>query len=122
MQQGRYDASIETDVLPEPRNRVSISINVDEGTVAAIKHINVVGNEIYNDDVLDELFELKTTHWLSFFKNDDKYSREKLTGDIDNITAGAQRFIINQSGRRWTGLYKPAKAGERQGYCNHGEL
>lgn len=87
VQQGRYDANIETDVLPEPRNRVSISINVDEGTVAAIKHINVVGNEIYSDDELKDLFELKTTGLLSFFKNDDKYSREKLTGDLERITS-----------------------------------
>jgi len=87
VQQGRYDANIETDVLPEPRNRVSISINVDEGTVASIKHINVVGNEIYTDDELEDLFELKTTGLLSFFKNDDKYSREKLTGDLERLTS-----------------------------------
>lgn len=87
VQQGRYDASIETEVLPEPRNRVSININVDEGSVAVIKHINVVGNEVFNDDELSELFELKTTGWLSFFKNDDKYSREKLTGDLEGITS-----------------------------------
>ena len=87
VQQGRYDASIETEVLPEPRNRVSISINVDEGTVASIKHINVVGNEIFSDEELTDLFELKTTGWLSFFKNDDKYSREKLTGDLEGITS-----------------------------------
>ncbi len=90
VQQGRYDANIETDVLPEPRNRVSISINVDEGTVAAIKHINVVGNEIYSDEELKDLFELKTTGWLSFFKNDDKYSREKLTGDLESLTSWYQ--------------------------------
>ena len=87
VQQGRYDASIETEVLPEPRNRVSISIDVDEGTVASIKHINVVGNEIFSDEELTDLFELKTTGWLSFFKNDDKYSREKLTGDLEGITS-----------------------------------
>ena len=87
VQQGRYDANIETDVLPEPRNRVSININVDEGTVASIKHINVVGNEIYTDDDLKDLFELKTTGLLSFFKNDDKYSREKLTGDLERLTS-----------------------------------
>ncbi|MBE9538353.1 MAG: outer membrane protein assembly factor BamA [Proteobacteria bacterium] len=90
VQQGRYDANIETDVLPEPRNRVSIIINVDEGTVAAIKHINVVGNEIYSDEDLKDLFELKTTGWLSFFKNDDKYSREKLTGDLETLTSWYQ--------------------------------
>ena len=87
VQQGRYDAGIETEVLPEPRNRVSISINVDEGTVASIKHINVVGNEVYSDDELGDVFQLKTTGLLSFFKNDDKYSREKLTGDLEGITS-----------------------------------
>ena len=53
VQQGRYDANIETEVIPEPRNRVTINIDVDEGTVAAIKHINVVGNEVYSDGELD---------------------------------------------------------------------
>nr|WP_235898678.1 outer membrane protein assembly factor BamA [Parahaliea maris] len=87
VQQGRYDANIETEVLPEPRNRVSINIDVDEGTVAAIKHINVVGNEVFDDEELTDLFELKTTGWLSFFTNDDKYSREKLTGDLETLTS-----------------------------------
>jgi len=87
VQQGRYDANIETEVLPEPRNRVTVSINVDEGTVASIKHINVVGNEVYDDGDLGDLFELQTTGWLSFFTNDDKYSREKLTGDLETLTS-----------------------------------
>lgn len=87
VQQGRYDASIETEVLPEPRNRVSVNIDVDEGTVAAIKHINVVGNEVFEDEELTDLFALKTTGWFSFFTNDDKYSREKLTGDLETLSS-----------------------------------
>ncbi|WP_462291453.1 outer membrane protein assembly factor BamA [Haliea sp.] len=87
VQQGRYDASIETEVLPEPRNRVSVNIDVDEGTVAAIKHMNIVGNEIFDDEELTDLFELKTTGWFSFFTNDDKYSREKLTGDLEALSS-----------------------------------
>ena len=85
--QGRYDAAIETEVIPEPRNRVSIAIDVDEGTVASIKHVNIVGNEVFTDEDLTDIFELKTTGWLSFFTNDDKYSREKLTGDLENLTS-----------------------------------
>jgi outer membrane protein insertion porin family len=85
--QGRYDAAIDTEVIPEPRNRVAINIDVDEGTVASIKHVNVVGNSVFSDDELTELFELKTTGWFSFFTNDDKYSREKLTGDLENLTS-----------------------------------
>lgn len=87
VQQGRYDANIETEVLPEPRNRVSVSIDVDEGTVATIKHMNIVGNEVFDDEELFDGFALKTTNLLSFFRNDDKYSREKLSGDLESLTS-----------------------------------
>lgn len=85
--QGRYDAGIETDVSSLPRNRVAVNINIDEGTTAAIKHINIVGNSIYSDEVLLDLFELKTTGWFSWMSGNDKYAREKLTGDIDTLTS-----------------------------------
>ena len=83
--QGRYSAEVETEVVPEPRNRVGLKIKINEGTVAAIQHINVVGNSVFKDEDLIELFELKTTNWLSFFKNDDKYAREKLSGDLERL-------------------------------------
>jgi outer membrane protein insertion porin family len=41
--QGRYSASVDTEVA-QPRNRVALKIKIDEGTVASIQHINVVGN------------------------------------------------------------------------------
>ncbi|GAB5450675.1 MAG: outer membrane protein assembly factor BamA [Halioglobus sp.] len=87
VQQGRYDAKIETEVIPEPRNRVTVNIDVEEGEVAAIKHINVVGNEVFSDEELTDLLELRTTGWFSFFTNDDKYSREKLTGDLETLSS-----------------------------------
>jgi outer membrane protein insertion porin family len=83
--QGRYSADVETEVVPQPRNRVSLKIKINEGSVAAIQHINVVGNSVFPDDDLTSLFELKTTNWLSFFKNDDKYAREKLSGDLERL-------------------------------------
>lgn len=83
--QGRYSAEIEAEVIPQPRNRVALKININEGSVAAIQHINVVGNSVFPDEDLVGLFELKTTNWLSFFKNDDKYAREKLSGDLERL-------------------------------------
>lgn len=83
--QGRYSASIQTEVAPEPRNRVAIKIKVNEGSVASIAHINVVGNTAFPEQDLVRLFELKTEHFLSFIKNDDKYSREKLSGDLERL-------------------------------------
>ena len=83
--QGRYSAEIEAEVIPQPRNRVALKITINEGSVAAIQHINVVGNSVFPDEDLTTLFELKTTNWLSFFKNDDKYAREKLSGDLERL-------------------------------------
>ncbi|HLA31075.1 MAG TPA: outer membrane protein assembly factor BamA, partial [Pseudomonas sp.] len=83
--QGRYSAEIEAEVIPQPRNRVALKIDINEGSVAAIQHINVVGNSVFSDEDLIDLFELKTTNWLSFFRNDDKYAREKLSGDLERL-------------------------------------
>lgn len=83
--QGRYSAKVETSVVDLPRNQVKLEINVDEGSVAAIKHINVVGNSVYSDEELVDLFELKTTGWLSWLNSNDRYSKEKLSGDIERL-------------------------------------
>lgn len=83
--QGRYDAGIETDVVSLPRNRVAVNINIDEGTTAAIKHINIVGNSVYDDETLIDLFELKKTGWFSWISGNDKYAKEKLSGDLDTL-------------------------------------
>ena len=83
--QGRYSASIETSAVPLPRNRVALKIKINEGAVAAIKHINVVGNTIFTDEELTAQFQLHTTNLLSFFYNDDKYAREKLAGDLERL-------------------------------------
>ncbi len=65
--QGRYSANIDAKVIAQPRNRVALKIDVTEGSVASIQHINVVGNKVFSDDDLIDLFELKTKNWLSFF-------------------------------------------------------
>ncbi|WP_237065632.1 outer membrane protein assembly factor BamA [Microbulbifer guangxiensis] len=83
--QGRYGASVTTEVNELPRNQVELKVVVDEGSVAAIKHINIVGNRAFSDEELAEIFELQTTGWLSWLRSDDKYSREKLTGDLERL-------------------------------------
>ena len=83
--QGRYSASIQTEVEAQPRNRVKLTINVKEGKVATIQHVNVVGNTVFSDSELADLFELRKTRWYQFFSSADKYSREKLSGDLERL-------------------------------------
>ncbi len=83
--QGRYGASIETNVEELPRNRVAIKIDIEEGKSSGIRHINVVGNEDFSEEELLKQFELQHPSLFSFYRNDDKYSREKFTGDLEKL-------------------------------------
>mgnify|MGYP001175045099 FL=1 len=83
--QGRYGASLETIIEELPRNRVSIKIEIEEGKSSGIRHINLVGAEAFDRDMLLGQIELQHPSLLSFYKNDDKYSREKLSGDLETL-------------------------------------
>ena len=83
--QGRYDAGIETTVVDLPRNRVAIKVDVFEGNVSGIRHINIVGNTVFDDETLIDKLELKLPSLFSFYTKDDQYSREKLQGDIESL-------------------------------------
>tara|TARA_B100000963_G_scaffold271966_1_gene240162 strand:- start:2752 stop:5157 length:2406 start_codon:yes stop_codon:yes gene_type:complete len=83
--QGRYGAKVDVSTKDELRNRVSLFIEIDEGEVAEIKNINIIGNNSFTDEEVTKGFELKTGGWFSFFTNDNRYSREKLKGDIESL-------------------------------------
>ena len=85
--QGRYGALVEVDTESKPRNRVALNIEIEEGEVAVISNINLVGNKTFADEEILEIFELGTGGWFSFITNDDRYSREKLKGDIESLTS-----------------------------------
>ena len=83
--QGRYGASVDVEVEDLPRNQVKVKINITEGAVARIKQINIVGNDAFSDEELVDLFELKSTGLFSWISGNDKYSREKLKGDLERV-------------------------------------
>lgn len=83
--QGRYNARVKATADELPRNRVAIKLDINEGDVAAIQHINVIGNEDFNDEELLDLFELRTSTWWSSITNADKYARERLSGDLESL-------------------------------------
>nr|WP_299243937.1 outer membrane protein assembly factor BamA [uncultured Halomonas sp.] len=84
--QGRYSASIDTSIEPVDRNRVQVNIEVDEGAVAKIRQINIVGNQAFSDETLRDLIELEDSPgWFFGWFSDDEYSREKLSGDLETL-------------------------------------
>ena len=100
--QGRYGASVEIETIDKPRNTIELKIIIDEGQSAKIKKINIIGNELFSDEDLMIDFELKEGKWYSFLSNKDKYSKEKLEGDIENLESyyldrGYLKFSLESS-------------------------
>lgn len=82
---GKYAAKVTAAVEGLPDNKVAIAITIKEGDRARIRQINLVGNHSFTDEAILERFELKTPTWLSFIKQDDRYSREALSGDLETL-------------------------------------
>ena len=82
---GKYAASVKAEVKDLPDNKVDIVITIKEGDRARIRQINLVGNRSFSDEDLLERLELKTPTWLSWIRQDDRYSREALSGDLEKL-------------------------------------
>src|SRR6187549_3739721 len=82
---GKYAARIDTNVEELAGNRVKIKIDIVEGKRAKIRQINIVGNKTFKEEDILDTFELKTPNLLSFYKQDDRYSRESLQGDLEKL-------------------------------------
>jgi outer membrane protein insertion porin family len=82
---GKYGVQVDTKVQEVAGNRVKIAVDIVEGKRSKIRQINVVGNQAFSDDDLLEDFKLNTPNWLSWYRQDDRYSREELSGDIEKL-------------------------------------
>jgi outer membrane protein insertion porin family len=85
LSQGYYAAQVTTTVTPLERNRVGITFAVDEGDIAKIRQINIVGAKSFKEKDLLELFNLRTPGWLTWYTKNDQYSKQKLSGDLETL-------------------------------------
>src|SRR5689334_17917213 len=82
---GKYAVRVDTKVENEPGNRVKLKIDISEGKRARIRQINLVGVTRFRQKQILETLELKAPNWLSWYKQDDRYSRETLQGDLEKV-------------------------------------
>jgi len=82
---GKYGVRIDSKVEEEAGNRVKIKVDIKEGNRAKIRQINIVGNTRYQPKQILDTLELKTPNWLSWYRQDDRYSRESLQGDLEKV-------------------------------------
>lgn len=83
--QGKYSVRVQTKLTELADNRVDIAIDIDEGGVARIRRINVIGNKAYSDAELLRAFALSPRTMFAFFSDSDQYSSRKLSGDLEAL-------------------------------------
>jgi outer membrane protein insertion porin family len=84
---GKYAAKVTANVEEVPDNRVRVSIQIEEGDRAKIRQVNIVGNTTFTEEDITADFELSTGNWLSFIRQNDRYSREALEGDREKLVS-----------------------------------
>jgi outer membrane protein insertion porin family len=82
---GKYGVVVNADVMDRPNNTVRVSIEVKEGDRAKIRQVNIVGNHSFKEKDIRDDFELDTANWLSWIRQDDRYAKEALGGDLETL-------------------------------------
>jgi outer membrane protein insertion porin family len=85
LSRGMYAVNSNTTVTPLERNRVSINFIIEEGDIAKIRQISVIGANAFREKELVDLFVLRTPGWLTWFSKQDQYSRQKLSADLETL-------------------------------------
>ncbi|MCH8618539.1 outer membrane protein assembly factor BamA [Undibacterium sp. TS12] len=85
LSKGLYGMQITTTITPIERNRVNVTFAVEEGDVAKIAQINIIGNKAFSDGEIRELLTLTTPGWFTWYTKADQYSKQKLSGDIETL-------------------------------------
>ena len=82
---GYYAMAVTTTVTPQERNRVAINFTVDEGDVAKIASINIVGATVFPETTLIAQMQLSTSGWFTWYTKNDQYSKQKLQADLETL-------------------------------------
>lgn len=86
--QGRYNAGVDVEVVPRTRNRVDIELDITEGPVAEVYHIEFIGNAVYDDEQLLEVMRLEedgSGGLIAAFLKRDRFSNAALAGDLQRL-------------------------------------
>jgi outer membrane protein insertion porin family len=89
---GKYGVQVDTNVEDRPNNTGRIKIDIKEGDRAKIRQVNIVGNTSFSEADIREDFNLDTANWLSWLRQDDRYEKQGLEGDLETLRS----FYMNR--------------------------
>jgi outer membrane protein insertion porin family len=89
---GRYNASVEPQVIDLGQNRVDLIYKIDEGPRTEVNRISFVGNNAYSDGRLRDVITTKEAGILGWLKSSDNYDPDRLNADQEAL----RRFYYNR--------------------------
>lgn len=102
LSQSYYSVEVQVTTTPIENNRVNVSFNIVEGSVAKIEDVRIIGNHDISTSKLLREMTLRSGGWLTWYTKNDRYSREKLNADLEKIRSyylnrGYLDFQINST-------------------------
>src|SRR6266567_5233255 len=99
---GYYAMQVTTTVTPQERNRVAVNFTVEEGEVAKIANINIIGAQAFPESALIKEMQLSTPGWLTWYSKNDQYSKQKLQADLETLRSyytnrGYLEFLVEST-------------------------
>ncbi|MDH3315865.1 MAG: outer membrane protein assembly factor BamA [Gammaproteobacteria bacterium] len=102
LSQGYYAVTINTTITPLERNRVSLNFNIEEGQIAKIRQIAIIGAKAFPEKELLGQFVLTTPGLITWYTKNDQYSRQKLAADLETLRSyyldrGYAEFVVGST-------------------------
>ena len=89
---GRYQATIDPQVIVLENNRVNLVFEISEGKETKVTQIDFVGNKIFNDSNLRDVVKTSEERWWSPFSSDEKYDPDRTAFDKELL----RRYYVKQ--------------------------
>jgi outer membrane protein insertion porin family len=87
---GRYDITVNPEIIEQPNNRVDLIFTITEGGKTGVKEVEFVGNSAYSSYRLKDVIKTHETNLLSFISGGDVYDPDRVEADRDLI----RRFYL----------------------------
>jgi len=82
---GKYGVKIESKITNLERNRVEVTLDIDEGELSKIRKINLIGVHAFSEENLLDKFILTTPTFWTGITDSGKYSKEELQADLETL-------------------------------------
>src|SRR6201996_7226815 len=87
---GRYDVTVNPEIIEQPNNRVDLIFTITEGGKTSVRSIEFVGNNYYSSYRLKDVIKTHESNLLSFLGGNDVYDPDRVEADRDLI----RRFYL----------------------------